>query len=235
MIVVRRSRRIEIGGHAGIFAREIGRHRGPVIAAVGCAEQPLVREIERLLVFLGKRQRQGPCAAIFHGRIGERGIDFARLAGAQIELLHLLAIDDIRIVRIRRDHAAFTAGRFLVELFHGDAVIGVGAAWERYRAGILLRAINPVMESGCQWPRDRSAQSAGCTSCSRSCRHWRDLRALIAAENLAIGIGGIDPQRMEIVAGGIALERDEMLARIVGAQHDRIHHEDAVGIVRDRP
>ena len=37
---------------------------------------------------------------------------------------------------------------------------------------------------------------------------------------------------MEIVAGRVALQRDEMRAAVVGAQHDRVHHVHAIGVLR---
>ena len=39
-----------------------------------------------------------------------------RLVGAQVELVDAAAVDDVRIVRIRRDHAALAAGGDFLEL-----------------------------------------------------------------------------------------------------------------------
>ena len=51
-------------------------------------------------------------------RVGKRRIDLARLAGAHVELRDRAAIDDVWVLRIRRDHAAFIARRDLVKVLH---------------------------------------------------------------------------------------------------------------------
>ncbi len=78
---------------------------------------------------------------------GQRGIDIAHLLRAQIELVDTPAKDDVRIVRIGRDVVAFAAGRDLSELAHGDAVAELPRLGRADRAGILLRAINPVRKA----------------------------------------------------------------------------------------
>src|SRR6185312_3779233 len=59
-----------------------------------------------------------------------------------------------------------------------------------------------------------------------------DQGALVDTEDLPVRVGRVDPHLVEIVAGGVALQRDEVLAAIVRAQHDGIHHVDAVGVLR---
>src|SRR3954465_13245127 len=50
----------------------------------------------------------------------------------------------------------------------------------------------------------------------------RDQRALVDSRNLAVWIVRIDPQDVEIVAGRVPLQRNEMRPAVVREKHDRV-------------
>ena len=56
--------------------------------------------------------------------------------------------------------------------------------------------------------------------------------ALVASENHAVVVDRIDPQRVEIVTGRIALDRGEGLAAVGRAIRRRIHDVHDIGILR---
>ncbi len=57
-----------------------------------------------------------------------------------------------------------------------------------------------------------------------------DQGPLVGAEDLAGGIPRVDPQGVEIIAGGIAFERDEVGAGIGAFQHDGVHDIDDIRV-----
>ena len=113
--------RIEIRRSFRIFAREIGADHAPMIAAVLCAEEPLIRKIEHVRIAMGENQRQRPRAAIV-ARNRERRIDRLRLHCAQIELLHAAAVENLRVLRIGGNVVALAAGSDLSEMCDINAI-----------------------------------------------------------------------------------------------------------------
>ena len=114
--------------------------------------------------------------------------------------------------------------RQFVEMGDVDAVPDTGAAGHVGRAGILLRAVdaigkavvgNDVVELAGRLVVPRTPGRAAVQG---------DQRALVDTEDAAVRIGGVDPQDVEIVAGGIALDRNKGAAAVVGAQHDGVAH-----------
>src|SRR6185312_6807311 len=172
----------------------------PVVTAVGGAEQALVGEVQRLGAAFGEGQRQRPCATIVRGRVGQGGVDAAGLVGVHVELVDLVAVDDVVVVRIGRDHPALAAGGDLVELLHGDAVATVATAGQRHRTGILLCAVDPVRKlvvgADVIDLRGRLVQPAGPGLAAVQ----GDQGPLVDNEDLPVRVGRVDPHLVEIVA-----------------------------------
>lgn len=141
-----RGGRVEVGGHPGILARQIGADHGPVLPPVLGAEEPLVREVERARIALREDERQRPGGPVGAG-VGERGIHRPRLQRAQVELLDGAAVDDIRIARVGGDVVALAPRRDLPEMGEVDPVEAGGAAGDRGRPRVLLRAVDPVWKT----------------------------------------------------------------------------------------
>ena len=136
---VRRNRRLG--------PRQIGADRRPGLAAVARAEQPLVAEIKRVIA-LPEGQRQRPVRRDIRRGRRASGRRSSLWPGLEVEPFDRAAIDDVWIVGVGRDLAAFAAGGDLMEMRHGDAVdLAVAAARHRGRARILLRAVDPIGEA----------------------------------------------------------------------------------------
>ncbi len=155
-----------------------------------------------------------------------------RLSGAKVELVDAAAVDDVRIVRIGRDHVALAARGDLAEFAHRDAVEIAGAARQRRGARILLRAVDAVRKTVV---RADVVDLRGRLVVPRApglAAVQRDDRALVDAEDLPVRVVRIDPELVEIIARVVAFQRDEMRAAVVRAQHDRVHRVDAVRVRR---
>ena len=216
---------------AGVFAREVGADDVPVLTAVGAAVELLVGEIQHLGVAHGEGERQGPGAAMVVG-IGQGGIDVARLARAQVEAIDAAAVEDVRIGGIGRDVVALAAGGNFAEVGEVDAVAVRGAAGYAGSAGILLRTVDEVRETVVGADVIELAGGLVVPGAPACAAVQGNDGALVHAEDLPLRIVGVDPQRVEVVAGGVAPERREMRAAVVAAQHDGVEHVDSIGIAR---
>ena len=176
----------------------------PVFTLIARHVDLLPSEVEDAWVAAGEHERQRPGRAMLIG-IRERGIDLPGLPCSQINSVDAAAVDDIRIVGVRRDVVVLAARHDLVEGGDVHAILGRRPARHSRGAGVLLRTVHEVREPVVRDSRDRTARSAGCARSSMSAAIHRDERALIVAENLALGVLRIDPQIVEIVAGRIAL------------------------------
>ena len=224
-------RRVQVRRHTGIGPRQIGTDRSPGLAAIRSAEQTLIAEVERVIA-LAEGQWQRPCTAIFAWK-GEGWIKAAHLPGLAVQPLDATAIDDVGIVRIRRDLIALAAGSDLVKLVHRDPVEpAVAAAVDRRGARILLRSIDPVREAVVGRDVVELTGRLVVPAAPGLAAIDRDQRTLVDSENPPIRAFRVDPQGVEIVARRIALDRNEVRAAVVRTEHDGVLDPDLIGVLR---
>ena len=229
--VVRGRHRVEVRRHARRLAGQVGADDLPAQPAVGGAEHPLPGEVQHPGVDRREGQRQGPHAAP-HVGAGDGGIDRARLLGAQVEPVDGAAVDHLRVERVDDDVVGLAAGGDLLELLHGDAVAGGGAAGQGDRARVLLRPVDPVGEAVVGRHVVELRRRLVVPGAPARPAVDADDRPLVDAEDAALGVLGVDPQLVEVVAGGVAFDGHEGAAAVGRAQQHGVAGVDDVGVLR---
>ena len=223
--------RIEIRRRSRVLTRQIGTDEGPVIPAIFGAEEPLIRKVQHARIARREHERQRPGVAIVAG-IRQRWIDRLSLHRSQIEPFHPAAIQDVRVPRIGRQVVALTAGGRLTEMSYVNSIDYIRMTWHAGRAGILLRSVDPIrklvvgddvielagrlVEPGAPGPPAVDGHR----------------RALIDAEDSAIGHLGVDPERVVVVAARRALHRNKCPPAVFGTVDIHVDRIDNVGIFR---
>ena len=213
------------------FARTVGQVRTdrlPRLTFVAGLQQELRALIKNVRILRREGQRRigrGPVIAIA-ADVGRDGLDLSIRAIDTPERASFSAcINDIGVGGIGNDVAELvTADR--VPIQKGDCAV-ISAAQSCNRSAVLLRAVNPVREAIIG--RD-VIDLAGRLVVPRGpglAAIHADGRALIAAHDHVIGVRGIDPERVIVVAAGSALvgfECDAAIRRTVerslGYEHD---------------
>src|SRR5713226_6804577 len=174
-----------------------------------------------------ENQRRGAIEAILFGAQNHRR-NVTRLAGVAVEHRHLAAINQIRMQRIGRDIAVF---------FDADGgpvaksdFAKVAAAGGADRAAFLLASVDPVGELvvGDDVIEKRGGLVVPGTP-GLAAVH-ADGRALVHGEGDDVGVFGIDPDGVVVVAAGRALDGREILAGVSGAVSRSVGHVDHIFI-----
>src|ERR1022692_1810996 len=137
-----------------IVAREIARDHFPASAAVGGLEDVIAGAVQRVRIVGRKDNWIGPLETVLHGFgarahgvIGPDG-DVAKLSGAMVvaseQAIVRAGIDDIGILRIGRQPAAFGATNVVPIAHTHAALIAAGSDWDG--AVVLLGAVGVIRE-----------------------------------------------------------------------------------------
>src|SRR5262249_47318106 len=106
-------------GYARVFAREIGAHLRPALAAAGGLEEELIAEVESVRVGLRKDQWQRPRVPRRNGKPAF-GRDVFGLAGQDVAAGHGVAEENLRVKRVGRRVAALATRADRGPVVHGD-------------------------------------------------------------------------------------------------------------------
>src|SRR5262249_10377415 len=184
-----------------------------------------------------EHERRGPGKAVFRMGLAKvadcvRG-DVLGLPGAAIVAEKLAvgsaAINDVGIGRIRRDVPALARARGM-PVAEGDGAV-VAAAEDVNAAGILLRAVDVVgklivdgnvveLRGGLVIPAAPGASAVHADAC-----------ALVAAKDHSLWVGGINPERVIVVAAGRTLDGDEGFPGVGGAVQRDIRNVDRIRVL----
>ena len=227
---VRRGRRVQGGGDGRVGPRQVRADRRPPLAAVCGAEYALVAEVEGV-VARAEHQRQRPGAAVVVGE-GQGGVDAAGLSALEVQLVDAAAEHGVGVVGVGGDVVALAAGGDLVELGHVHAVDRARTAGHARRARVLLGAVDAVGKAAVGDHVVELARRLVEPARPGPAAVQRHQRSLVHAQDAAVGIVGIDPQAVEVVARGVALDRQEGGAAVLRAQDDGVAHPHLVGVLR---
>src|SRR6185312_7675828 len=225
-------RGIQIGRHARIVTRQVGTDFLPGVAAVHRLEQELVGEVECVLVGHGEGHRQRPGVAEVLAGISQHGRNV--LAGSRelIALGHRGPVELGHAKRVDRNVAALAPGAGVSPAREIDAAAPGAGGGHGAGAAILLGAVDPewvpiiggdvvVLTRGLVVP---GAPALGAVHA--------DDHALIAAEDHVVGVVGIDPELVIVVAARRTLDGKEVGAAISGAVGGGVHHVQLVCVFR---
>src|SRR5713101_8602213 len=176
-----------------------------------------------------ENQRRGAIEAILFGAQNHRR-NVTRLAGVAVEHRNLATVNQIRMQRIGRDVTVF---------FDADGCpvaksdfAKVAAAGGADRAALLLASIDPVRKLvvGDDVIELRGRLVVPGTP-GLAAIH-ADGRALVHGEGDNVGVFGIDPAGVVVVAAGRALDGSEVLAGVGGAVGRGVGHIDHIFVSR---
>src|ERR1035438_5737323 len=192
-------KRPERRGNSGIFASQIWADDLPAVASIASRKQDVRRQIKNMRISRGKNQRRGAVETIFPGTQNDRR-DIARLPGVAVEHRRLAAINQIGMQRI---------GRYVTVFFHANGgpvaksdFAEVAAAGGADRAAFLLAAIDPI---GKLVIGDDVIELRGrlvIPGTPGLAAIHADGRALVESDGDDVGVFGIDPDRVVVVASG---------------------------------
>src|ERR1700686_2530817 len=205
----------------------------PSGAGIRGLQQKLRAQVEQVRILRRENHGNGPVEMIFAAEGDGRGRNIAYLSSRLREANDAAAgarvVNRVRIDWIGNGVAAF-AGADRRPLTLGDLAV-VATAGDSSGAAILLRAVNPVRKTvigGYSIKFSRRLVVPGAPSIATV--HGDD-GALIDAEHDALGVGGVDPDGVIVVATGSPFYYCES-APSVGGAVQRLHwHIDYVWIV----
>ena len=204
--------------HGPRLARQVGAQLLPVRAAVDGLPEMVVGEEQRTLVDFGEDDRhrahltEGPGWTTDTTTAAHRADD-RHLTGPAIESRHgAAAVDDVGIERVWGDEAVFIDADGKPVAIRDRAV--VAAARHAHRAVLLLAAADAV---GKRVVRRHVVELAGrlvVPGAPGLAAVQRDDRALIGGEQDDVGVVGIDPAVLIVLAAWRAFERRPRLAAV---------------------
>ena len=216
-------------GNARVVARQVGADFLPTMPSVDCLEQYVASEIKNVRIHRGEHHWLRAVEAIF-ARADDPGADVLHLPGPPVELSELAAVQNIRMQRIRRDVAVlFDANGMPIPKRNRTVITAAGNA---DRAALLLRAIHPVGElivRGQVINLRRRLVVPGAPSLSAVHGHHRPL---VGGQQHDVGMIGIDPGGVIVVAAGRTFDGREFLAAVRGLIRGCVTEKDRVPIFR---
>ncbi len=223
--------RVEIRRRPRIFARQIGTDDRPMLPAILRTKEALICKVKNARISRRENERQRPRRAIVSG-IRDGRVDRMRLHRAQIEFVDAAAVKNLRVFRIGREVVALATGSRLTKIREADSIDRCGVTRHTGRTGILLRSIDPVWKLIVGGDVIELAGRLVVPGAPRFSAVHRDDRSLIDAENPALGMFRIDPQRVVVVAARRAFGWNERLAGILRSIHVHVDRVDDIGVLR---
>ena len=224
-----RGKNAERRRHVRAVARQVGADRGPAASAIDRLVEKLRREEEHVRIGGREQNRRGPHESILAVAHDDR-TDVRHVAGALVEARHFAAEDDSRMQRIgRRVAVLLDADR--MPLPKRDAAV-VAARRHAGRSAFLLSTVEPVRKPvvGGHMKHLRRRLVVPGAPCFAAVD--RDRRALIGGDEHDARVGGVDPDRVVVVAARRAFDRGERAAAVHRAIRRRVRGVDDVGVLR---
>ena len=217
----------KIGGHAGVFSRQVRADRLPRLSSVGGLEQHLRGKVERVRIDRREQHRGGAVIAILAGAQRVRRHVF-QLAGGLVIARHLSAIDQIGVQRVGCGVGVLVYADGM-PIAKGDRA-EVAAAGHARAAALLLPAIDPIGKAVVSAYVEHLRRGLVIPGAPGGAAVHGDGGALVYAADHDLRIVGVDPDGVVIVAARRALEGCESLARIGGTVRGSVGGENHIRI-----